>query len=46
MIFFKCEKKNNMIFFYLWNPHGKNPETNNNNYGKKYEDIDEINKKG
>jgi len=44
--FIKCEKKNKMIFFYLWNPHGKNPDTNNNNYGKKYEDIDEINKKG
>ena len=44
--FVKCEKNKDMLFFYLWNPHGNNPDTNNNYYLKEYEKINDINFKG
>ena len=44
--FINCEKINENLFFYLWNPHGKNPNTENNYYNKSFQKVNEKNKNG
>jgi len=44
--FIKCIKKDENLFFHLWNPHGENPDENNNIYNSEFKDINKINSDG
>ena len=44
--FIKCIKKDENLFFHLWNPHGNNPDENNNIYNSEFKDINKINSDG
>ena len=44
--FIRCIQNEDNLFFHLWNPHGHNPDLNNNNYDSKFEEINNINLEG
>ena len=44
--FIKCIKEKENLFFHLWNPHGQNPNLDNNTYDSKFEEINKINLEG